>query len=123
MMPASERPAGMSDVEWQLRNWYNFVWLSGDGLVEQACHSIDKIAWAMNGALPIKAVGNGGRQIPNHQGNIFDHIDVVYEYANGVRAGANSRPLKGVTKRSPARHPACANRAIARSASHMPGIR
>jgi len=36
-MPApNTRPAGMSDVEWQVRNWYNFVWLSGDGLVEQA---------------------------------------------------------------------------------------
>ena len=33
MPPASNRPAGMSDVEWQVRNWYNFVWLSGDGLV------------------------------------------------------------------------------------------
>ncbi len=47
MPPASSRPAGMGDVEWQLRNWYNFAWLSGDGLVEQACHSVDKIAWAM----------------------------------------------------------------------------
>ena len=43
-MPAPEtRPDGMSDVEWQLRNWMNFVYLSGDGLVEQACHSVDKM--------------------------------------------------------------------------------
>ncbi len=86
MPPASSRGPSVGDVEWQLRNWYNFVWLSGDGLVEQACHSIDKIAWAMNGVLPIKAVGNGGRQIPNNQGNIYDHIDVFYEFPNGVRA-------------------------------------
>lgn len=86
MPPANTRPAGMGDVEWQLRNWYNFTWLSGDGLAEQACHSIDKIAWAMKDAPPLKAVGNGGRQIPNHEGNIFDHIDVFYEYPNGVRA-------------------------------------
>jgi len=50
MPPATARPAGMGDLEWQVRNWYNFVWLSGDGLVEQACHSIDKIAWAMKDA-------------------------------------------------------------------------
>jgi hypothetical protein len=37
----------MSDVEWQIRNWYNFQWLCGDSLVEQAVHSADKIAWAM----------------------------------------------------------------------------
>lgn len=93
MPPANQRPPGMSDVEWQLKNWYNFVWLSGDGLVEQACHSIDKIAWAMNGQLPAKAVGTGGRQIPNNEGNIYDHIDVFYEYENGVRAFMAQRQI------------------------------
>ena len=93
MPPESKRPAGMSDIEWQLRNWYNFVWLSGDGLVEQACHSIDKIAWAMNGMLPAKAVATGGRQIPNNEGNIYDHIDVFYEYDNGVRAFMAQRQI------------------------------
>ncbi len=95
MPPADARPAGMGDVEWQLRNWYNFVWLSGDGLVEQACHSVDKIAWAMNGVLPIKAVATGGRQCPNNQGNIFDHIDVFYEFPDGVRAFMAQRQISG----------------------------
>ncbi len=95
-MPAADRrPAGMGDVEWQLRNWYNFVWLSGDGLVEQACHSVDKIAWAMNGVLPLKAVASGGRQIPNNEGNIFDHIDIFYEFPNGVRAFMAQRQISG----------------------------
>jgi len=95
MPPASSRAAGTTDVEWQMRNWYNFVWLSGDGLVEQACHSVDKIAWAMNGVLPLKAVGTGGRQIPNNEGNIFDHIDVFYEYPDGVRAFMAQRQIIG----------------------------
>jgi len=95
MPPASSRPAGMGDVEWQLRNWYNFTWLSGDGLVEQACHSVDKIAWAMNGRLPMRAVANGGRQIPNHEGSIFDHIDVFYEYEGGARAFMAQRQIAG----------------------------
>ncbi len=93
MPPASARPAGMSDVEWQVGNWYNFAWLSGDGLVEQACHSVDKIAWAMNGVLPLKAVATGGRQFPNNEGNIFDHIDVFYEYPDGVRAFMAQRQI------------------------------
>ncbi len=93
MPPASDRPAGMSDVEWQVRNWYNFVWLSGDGFVEQAVHSVDKVAWAMNGVLPLKAVGNGGRQIPNHEGNIFDHMDVCYEFPGGMRAFVSQRQI------------------------------
>lgn len=91
MPPAGERPSGMSDVEWQLRNWYNFAWLSGDGYVEQACHSVDKVAWAMKDVPPLKAVAVGGRQHPNNQGNIFDHMFVVYEYANDVRAFVGQR--------------------------------
>jgi predicted dehydrogenase len=94
MPPASQRAPGVTDVEWQLRNWYNFVWLSGDGLVEQACHSIDKIAWGMNGVLPLKAVGTGGRQFPNNEGNIFDHIDVFYEFPDGVRAFMAQRQIR-----------------------------
>ena len=85
MPPASERKPGMTDLEWQLRNWYNFVWLCGDSLVEQAVHSVDKIAWAMKDVPPLKAVAVGGRQIPAHGGNIYDHFEVNYEYADGVR--------------------------------------
>lgn len=93
MPPASERPAGMGDVEWQLRNWYNFVWICGDGLVEQACHSVDKIAWAMKDVPPLRAVATGGRQIPNNEGNIFDHIDVFYEWEGGARATMAQRQI------------------------------
>jgi len=93
MPPASERPAGMGDLEWQMRNWYNFVWLSGDGYVEQACHSVDKVAWAMKDQPPLKAVAVGGREIPNNDGNIFDHMFVVYEYPNDVRAFLGQRQV------------------------------
>jgi predicted dehydrogenase len=93
MPPASERPANMGDVEWQLRNWYNFGWLSGDGYVEQACHSVDKVAWAMKDQPPLKAVAVGGRGVPNNQGNIFDHMFVVYEYADDVRAFLGQRQV------------------------------
>jgi myo-inositol 2-dehydrogenase / D-chiro-inositol 1-dehydrogenase len=85
MPPAAQRPAGMSDVEWQIRNWYNFVWLSGDGLVEQAVHAVDWMCWAFKDVPPLKAIAVGGRQIPAHGGNIYDHIDVNYEYANTRR--------------------------------------
>jgi len=93
-MPAdTERASGMGDLEWQLRNWYNFVWLSGDGYVEQCCHSVDKVAWGMKDQPPLKAVAVGGRQTPNHQGNIFDHMFVVYEFPNDVRAFVGQRQV------------------------------
>ena len=86
MPQASARKPGVTDVEWQVRNWYNFSWLSGDGYVEQCVHSVDKMAWAMKDVPPLKCVAVGGRQTPNNEGNIFDHIEVNYEFANGVRA-------------------------------------
>ncbi len=95
MPPPTSRPAGMSDVEWQIRNWYNFVWLSGDGLVEQACHSIDKVLWAMKDVTPIRCVGSGGRVHPNNEGNIFDHIDLFFEWADGTRATVAQRQIDG----------------------------
>ena len=91
----SARPKGMGDVEWQLRNWYNFTWLSGDGLVEQACHSVDKIAWALRDEHPIKAVATGGRVIPNNSGNIFDSFAIYYEYESGLRTYMGSRQIPG----------------------------
>ena len=62
MPPESTRPAGMSDIEWQIRNWYNFVWTCGDGLVEQAIHTVDKVAWAFKDKPPVSCVAVGGRQ-------------------------------------------------------------
>jgi len=85
MMAPSARKPGVTDIEWQLRNWYNFTWLSGDGYTEQAVHSVDKMAWTMNDVPPLRCTAVGGRQTPNHEGNIFDHIEVNYEFANGVR--------------------------------------
>jgi predicted dehydrogenase len=93
MPSAKDRPPGVGDLEWQMRNWYNFTWLSGDGYVEQAVHSVDKVAWAMKDQPPIKAVAVGGRQTPNNQGNIFDHMFVVYEYPEDVRAFVGQRQI------------------------------
>jgi myo-inositol 2-dehydrogenase / D-chiro-inositol 1-dehydrogenase len=95
MPPASERPAGMSDVEWQIRNWYNFVYLCGDSIVEQAVHSADKIARLMHDEPPVSCVAVGGRAIPAEGGNIYDHFEVNYIYPNGVRAFLANRQIDG----------------------------
>ena len=95
MPPAADRPAGMSDVEWQLKNWYNFTWLSGDGLVEQGIHNVDRCAWALGDVPPESAFGSGGRQRPNNEGNIFDHFSVTYRFPNEVKAHVEWRQFLG----------------------------
>ena len=81
------REEGWDDMTWQLRNWLYFAWLSGDHIVEQACHSIDKMAWAMKDVPPLRAVGTGGRQTRTGKefGHIFDHHAVVFEWKSGVK--------------------------------------
>ena len=73
-----------AEMEYQLRMWYYFTWLSGDFLIEQAIHCIDKAAWVM-GENPVSAVGLGGRQVRTDPkfGNIYDHFSIRYDYADG----------------------------------------
>jgi predicted dehydrogenase len=91
------RQPGWSDMEWQIRNWLYFTWVSGDHIVEQHIHSLDKMAWAMRDEYPVKAVGSGGRQVrtSTEYGNIFDHHSVVYEYASGVKCFSACRQQNG----------------------------
>jgi myo-inositol 2-dehydrogenase/D-chiro-inositol 1-dehydrogenase len=95
MPPESERQAGVSDIEWQIRHWYNFTWLCGDSLVEQAVHNSDKIMWLMNDQPPASAVGVGGRAVPANGGNIYDHFEVNYLYPNGYRVFLANRQATG----------------------------
>lgn len=92
-----ERQEGWSDMEWQLRNWLYFTWLSGDHNVEQHVHSLDKALWALGDVPPAKATGLGGRQVRVQPefGNIFDHHAVVYEYDNGAKIFSFCRQQAG----------------------------
>jgi myo-inositol 2-dehydrogenase / D-chiro-inositol 1-dehydrogenase len=92
------RQEGWTDLVYQLRNWYNFLWICGDHIVEQHVHNLDVLNWAFN-AHPVRAVGMGGRQrsVPNPKdyGNIFDHFAVDYEYPNGVHVMSMCRQISG----------------------------
>jgi len=91
------RKPGQTDLEYQIRNWYYFTWLSGDHIVEQAVHSLDKMAWAMKDVPPVRCVGLGGRQVrtgPEH-GHIYDHFSIVYDYENGARGYHSCRQQAG----------------------------
>lgn len=94
------RQEGWTDMEWQLRNWLYFDWLSGDHIVEQHVHNIDVINWIMGGP-PKQAFGTGGRQVrvdPLY-GNIYDHFAIEYEYPNGARIISLCRQQEGTSTR------------------------
>jgi predicted dehydrogenase len=90
---AKPRQPDWTDMLYQMRNWYNFTWLSGDFNVEQHIHFLDVCAWVMKGQVPVNAVGTGGRQVLTEAeyGQIYDHFSVVYEYADGAKLVSNCR--------------------------------
>jgi predicted dehydrogenase len=85
--PRRTREQCSSDMEYQMRNWYYYCWLSGDHIVEQAVHGIDTMAWAMHDSPPLRCWAVGGRQSRTdpRYGNIWDHFSVVYEYPGDIR--------------------------------------
>jgi len=99
--PRKNRDECDSEVEYQMRNWYYYAWLSGDHIVEQAIHSLDKMGWVLGEKPPKVCWGVGGRQVRTGEeyGNIYDHFSVVYEYDNGVRGYHQCRHWKGTPGR------------------------
>jgi len=96
----NERQPEWTDMEWQLRNWLYFTWLSGDHIVEQHVHNLDVVNWAMGGH-PIKAMGMGGRQVRTQPqyGHIFDHFAIEYQYASGAFLQSMCRQIDGCASR------------------------
>ena len=93
---AHKRESGWSDTEYQIRNWYHFLWLCGDHIVEQHVHNLDVACWAI-GAHPVRAVGMGGRQVISEPeyGQSYDHFAVDYEFPNGVHVMSMARQIEG----------------------------
>ncbi len=85
-----------SDLEWQMRNWLYFTWLSGDHIVEQHIHNIDVVNWAFQ-KNPVAAVAMGGRQQRTDPayGHIFDHFAVDFEYPNDTHVMSMCRQMPG----------------------------
>jgi predicted dehydrogenase len=90
------RQPGMTELQYQVHNWYHFVWLSGDHIVEQHVHGIDVCNWIAR-AVPTQATGLGGRQVRAEPGigEIFDHHCVQYTYADGLRSFSECRQQPG----------------------------
>ncbi|MEW6304495.1 MAG: Gfo/Idh/MocA family oxidoreductase [Verrucomicrobiota bacterium] len=85
--PKWNRGNTTTDVEWMIRRWYYFTWLSGDHIVEQAVHSVDKLLWAMKDEPPASCIGTGGRQVKEgiEYGHIYDHFCVEYKWESGAK--------------------------------------
>lgn len=93
--PGKPRIEGETELEYQIRNWYYFTWLSGDHNVEQHVHNLDVANWMMGDQHPVVARGMGGREVRDKKenGQIFDHHFVEYEYADGTLLYSQARQI------------------------------
>ncbi len=81
------RQEGDTEMMAQVRNWYNYAWLSGDFNIEQHVHTLDKGLWAMGDVPPTTCYGLGARMQRTEQpeyGDIYDSMAAVFEYPNGT---------------------------------------
>jgi predicted dehydrogenase len=104
--PGYPREPGESELHYQIRNWYFFTWMSGDHILEQHCHNLDVANWVTQGQMPVKATGQGGRQVrrAKENGTIFDHHTVEFEYDNGFRLLSQCCQIGGKCARSVSEH-------------------
>lgn len=86
-----------SQMEYQLRNWLYFNWLSGDHINEQHIHSLDKGLWLMGDVPPLSCFGLGGRQVRTGEeyGHIYDHHAVCYDFSDNRKVFAYTRQMRG----------------------------
>ena len=85
------RQPDWSDMEWMIRDWVNWLWLSGDHIVEQHVHNIDVVNW-FTGKHPISAVGFGSRQ-RRITGDQYDNFSVDFVYDNEVHMHSMCRQI------------------------------
>ncbi len=90
------RRPDQTEMQYQVRNWYYFNWLSGDHIVEQHVHDIDIGNWIAKGH-PVEAQGMGGRQVRvgKDVGEIFDHHAVEFTFADGLKMFSQCRHIPG----------------------------
>ena len=88
-----KRDTGWSDMEWMIRDWVNWCWLSGDHIVEQHVHNIDIANWFF-GTYPVKALGFGSRQ-RRPTGDQYDNFSVDFRLADGRQIHSMCRQING----------------------------
>jgi len=82
-----------SEMEWMIRDWVNWAWLSGDHIVEQHVHNIDVANWFIGGH-PVKALGFGSRH-RRVTGDQYDNFSVDFIYEDGLQVHSMCRQING----------------------------
>lgn len=86
-----EKQPSWTEMEFMLRDWVNWTWLSGDHIVEQHVHNIDVSNWFV-GSHPVEAVGMGSR-LRRPTGDCYDNFSVDFIYDKSIHMNSMSRQI------------------------------
>jgi predicted dehydrogenase len=94
------KPAGISELDYQVQRFHSFIWASGGNYSDNYIHIIDHLCWMKN-AWPVKAQALGGRHYKQNADGIpyvdqnFDSYSVEYVFADGARMLFEGRHITG----------------------------
>jgi predicted dehydrogenase len=94
------KPAGITDLLYQVQRFHSFIWASGGCFNDFYIHVIDHLGWMKN-EWPVKAQALGGRQYRQSPEGItyvdqnFDTYSVEYTYADGTKFYFDGRTIAG----------------------------
>ncbi len=92
---AEPKPAGISELMFQIQRFHSFLWASGGCYSDFLIHNIDECCW-MKGAWPVSAKGSGGRHFRgNYIDQNFDSYSVEYTFADGAKLFLEGRNVPG----------------------------
>jgi predicted dehydrogenase len=80
-------------MEYMIRDWVNWRWLSGDHIVEQHIHNMDVANWFL-GKHPVSAEGVGSRQ-RRPTGDCYDNFSIDFIYEDEVHVNSMCRQING----------------------------
>ncbi len=119
-------PAGMSELEWQIRKFHGFLWASGGCYSDFLIHNIDECCW-MKDAWPVKAQATGGRHYrewttsrPSTRTSTTTRSSTPSPTARSCCSKAGTWTATSTPRSSPASPPAPRARPSSPSPSHTP---
>ncbi|MBW6535409.1 MAG: Gfo/Idh/MocA family oxidoreductase [Mariniphaga sp.] len=89
------RQEGWSDMEAMIRNRANWIWLTGDNVVNLLVHNLDVLNWFFE-KHPVKASGFGAR-IHRPTGDMYDFFSVDFVFDDEKRYQGMCREMDGCT--------------------------
>jgi hypothetical protein len=119
---APRKPAGITEVMYQVQRFHAFLWGSGGVFTDYNIHQIDECCW-MKGAWPVEAHGIGGRHYRRDSlDQNFDTYAVEYTFPDGAKLFFHGRYIPGCREEFASYAHGTKGSAVISTLAHTPGV-